>query len=223
MKKHFTLIELLVVIAIIAILAAMLLPALSAARGRARNASCMNQFKQIGNYLVMYCNDYDGWTPQQDTGGCHQTGTDGSHSSICGTLWRTMIKSPSELDTDRKNSSSWKNIFKCPSDPGKDDNSYAGFNKTKDRVSYVTWSFGNKCADFGANRPKMLNYRLDSVMGNRVIMSDYGLLDDTAYVHSDNSANVLWLDGHVQLLSKTEITNSGANIWARIIKLNGEN
>ena len=223
MKKNFTLIELLVVIAIIAILAAMLLPALSAARGRARNASCMNQFKQIGTYLVMYCNDYDGWTPQQDTGGCHQTGTDGSHSSICGTLWRTMIKSPNELDTDRKTSSSWEKTFKCPSDPGQDDNSYAGFNRTKDYVSYITWSFSNKCKDFGANLPKLQNYRLDSKMGNRVIMSDYGLLNDNAYTHGDKSANVLWLDGHVQLLSKTEISNSGSNIWNILVTLNGEN
>ena len=218
MKKHFTLIELLVVIAIIAILAAMLLPALSAARTRARNASCMNQMKQIGLYLVMYCNDYDGWTPQQDTGNCHQTGTDGSHSSICGTLWRTMIKGPNELDTDRKTSSSWEKTFKCPSDPGKDDNSYTGFNRTKDYVSYITWSFSNRCT----HHPDKQNYRLDSKMGSRVIMSDYGLLNDTAYTHGDNSANVLWLDGHVRLLTKTEITNSGANIWQILLALNGD-
>jgi prepilin-type N-terminal cleavage/methylation domain-containing protein len=129
-NNGFTLIELLVVIAIIAILAGMLLPALSRSKAKGQQAKCMSNERQLGYAFLMYADDNDGSFPQH-FGWLGYGGKRGEMTNKLGTslAFALGVSQPEEQRPLNKYVRA-VDAFACPSDKG--DSLYGAKNNFKD-------------------------------------------------------------------------------------------
>jgi len=186
----FTLIELLVVVAIIAILAGMLLPALSKAKGAARSVQCLSQMRQLGLAVRLYADDHaDEFPRSQHSAFTHGQLTWGRAlaSNLGGDAasWTNLLRTVYWCPADRR-TNGWSYGLNVYFELGPDDD-YEGKPRTWRRVSSVP-------------RPSVTVLFAENASGADHIMPNFwvGAAEavDVASERHGRGANYNFVDGH---------------------------
>ncbi len=203
-SADFTLIELLIVIAIIAILAGMLLPALSKAREKAKLVSCTSNFKQQAAYFQYYTNDNNDWLPLAKYSGTPAY----NHSMFYPSVFLVSYMGYKNEDVDSNDKLDALRdkikVFVCPGDTISKGLTAAGYNCmiSRDSKPQKVVSFkhpSNKILATGTSRELYGDWATPYCLGNLANHLNLATYPERANVilRHGGKMSFLMLDGHV--------------------------
>jgi len=204
-RSGFTLIELLVVIAIIAILAAMLLPALAKAKEKAVQAQCLNNLKQVNLAMIMYGNDFGDKTPTGSVASGYTTlnvpYNPGDPATTQQVWWwyKELVKTYAGVPA---NTFSNTPVFQCPRDVGWPPVNYPTPLKLNYNWDYTSYVY-NGCPNNGI-ATTLLNTKFSMVRhpSRTWSVSEWGIHWSLSWhqkvfiTSTDVRNNVSFVDGH---------------------------